>query len=145
MPKRILRQFRLDEISAVDKPAVEGALALIMKQRSDVRQTDAPADFDSAVSLIQKRDNCPRHLAMSKARGEYGRLYSAYQLEGERTFIAKQAEAEAAEKAARRRSPAIREFDDAVEEFAARRRISRHHAMRIVRESRPELFAAAYG
>ena len=34
-PKRVLKDIRIDEISAVDRPAQEGAVAVIMKRRTD--------------------------------------------------------------------------------------------------------------
>ena len=38
----------------------------------------AVADFDDIVSEIAKRDGCPRHVAMERARVRYPALFKAY-------------------------------------------------------------------
>ena len=106
--RRILEKIKIDEISAVDKPAMEDALVTIMKRaeptmnylndledavlvlrdRIDVLNktlADRPErarpsqDFDEVVAAIRKRDNCSGTAAMSEARKSHPALFAQYQ------------------------------------------------------------------
>jgi hypothetical protein len=144
--KRIMRTFKLNEISAVDNPAQVHARAVLLK-RADARQEHdmdltkiASFDsFDDAINAIAKRDGCARHEAMTKARTRHPALYEAYQREGDGR-VAKQADADRP----RPVSKAELAFQDRVDEIAMSRRLPRHAAMSAARQRYPDEFAAAY-
>lgn len=77
--RRILRRFRITEISAVDNPAQEGARAVIMK-RADA-PTGAPTgastevDVNRTVAEIRARDGVGHVEALRKACDERPELF----------------------------------------------------------------------
>ena len=67
--KRIMRSFRINEISAVDRPAQEGATALIMKRGGN--ETDAGADVRGPYAIMrQYEDGMDRLADLCKRDGE---------------------------------------------------------------------------
>jgi hypothetical protein len=73
--RRVMRAFKLGEISAVDNPAQQGAVATIMKRDEEPHHhtKEAPmpyqeTNFAELVREIQKRDGLTRTDAMHKAR-----------------------------------------------------------------------------
>ena len=94
--RRIMRQFRIDEISAVTDPAQEGATMAIMKGRetplplsgrspvgrvalkSDTPTPESPETFSDAVVAIRGRDRISTFEAMRKAAREHPGLVAKY-------------------------------------------------------------------
>lgn len=134
MPKRIMEDFRIDEISAVDRPAQKGARARIMKRQTE----DAKMEFQKRVDEIRKRDDCSQTEAMSKAREEFPDEYEAYQREG----AASGREAIAKMHRNPRASDPVREFRKIVAETAARDGISPARAMEKARTENPAAYEA---
>lgn len=78
--RRILHKLRIDEISGVDSPAVEGALVTLMKRADDDPEKEQPMmDFDAHVSEIAKREHCSTTQAMKLARKQHPEAFAAYQ------------------------------------------------------------------
>ena len=166
---KIMEEFSIREISAVDKPAQEHALATIMKrapQANEVSpaksidelkagvadlatrfdalleqkaQKEVVMNFNDAVTEIAKRDACPRHVAMSKARNEYPESFAKYQSEGlEKSRTATKAEDDDADI-----RKASRDFNDAVRMLMTSG-TSRTQAMQEARRRMPDEFRRAY-
>jgi hypothetical protein len=144
--RRILREFRIAEISAVDRPAQEGALMAIMKRADDEQEDDEMelrkiASFDSfeaAVAAIAKREGCQRHVAFSKAANAFPALLDAYRREGSERV------AKAADDLARRRAKpaAATHFDRIVDGIMDRDKVSRSAAMSKARQENPDAYRA---
>ena len=66
--KRIMRDFTITEISAVDKPAQEGARMTILK-RADPKWKEM-SDFEKRVAIIRKRDACTGTGNLDSAHGQ---------------------------------------------------------------------------
>ena len=99
MTRRILKEFRIGEISAATNPAQVGALAAIRKNadpkllfkagpplHDEIEEEIEPTEkdhetmsFDKAVATIRARDNCTNQEAMSKARLEHPEAFEAMQ------------------------------------------------------------------
>jgi len=62
MVKRIMRAFKISEVSAVDKPAQEGARMVIMKR-------DSAGDISSAVTELSSSNARFDKLLRTKAAG----------------------------------------------------------------------------
>jgi hypothetical protein len=67
--RRIMRAFKLEEISAVDRPAQEGARMTIMKSRED---DDVDAQDIFSRTLEARKYNSPDRAAMNAAYGGAG-------------------------------------------------------------------------
>jgi len=129
--RRILREFTITEISAVDRPAQQMARMVLMKRGED------ESSFQTRVSEVAKRHGCSRMAAMRKARVEYPDEFEEYQAEGavsSRLVVKREALPGAAK--------AKREFDRAVSELVSSAGISRTAAMSRVRRERPDLYEA---
>lgn len=148
--RRIMRTFKLQEISAVDNPAQVHAKMVLMKRADGEESTmqkitsgepQAFDTFDGAVAAIAKAEGVPHHEAMGKARQAYPELLADYQREGDERI------GKAAEAAPRASiiSKAELAFDEKVEALAKSRGIPHHAAMSSARQRYPEEFAAAYG
>ena len=126
--KRIMRNFKITEISSVDRPAMEPALATLMKRRDDKA---APASFEEAVAML-KADGLSTTRAMSRARDEHPALFAKYQAAG----------IDAVKKAAAppQTPDAVAAFNKAVAQVRREQRCSATEAMSIVRRDEPELF-----
>ncbi len=91
--RRVMREFRIDELSAVDKPAQAHARMTIMK-RADPEENDdmrferiidQPRAFDSfeeACEAIRKAEGCSGTEALRMARDAHPGLLAAYQKAG---------------------------------------------------------------
>jgi hypothetical protein len=66
-------KLRINEISAVDRPAQEGAVALLVIKRHD------DDSFMDIVAKIQKRDGCSKLAAMATARTEHADAFERLQ------------------------------------------------------------------
>lgn len=122
--KRIMEEFRLNEISAVDRPAQVHATAAIIKRRSDdemiqrVRGKSThermEEDFEEVAAEIRRTEKVPHHRAFSLARKRRPDLYAAYQEAGQRKVTkAHEAEASRFEK-----SDDVLAFEKLVAEYA---------------------------
>lgn len=148
--KRIMKDFAISEISAVDRPAQAGAVAVFMKRHEKESEMqlrkancDEPVSFptlEAAMDHLLKTHGMSRSSAMSTAAREHPDLLAKYQREGE-DQIAKAAEAPKPQLL----SKAMMEFEDRVEQIAKGRGLPRHQAMKKARERYPDEFAAAYG
>ena len=129
--RRILREFTITEVSAVDRPAQEVARMVLMKRRED------ETSFQRRVSEIAKRRGCSRLHAMRKARAQYPDEFAEYQAEGavsSRPVVKREASPGAGK--------AKRDFDRAVSELVSSAGISRTAAMSRIRRERPDLYEA---
>ncbi|WP_156953316.1 hypothetical protein [Afifella pfennigii] len=143
--RKIMRDFQIEEISAVDVPAQAHAKMVIMKRADDHEEPDmnltkiASFDtFDDAVAAIAKAESCPRHKAMSKAAARHPDLYDSFQREGEEQIAKRVDEA----RKAGAMPQAARNWDILVGAIADRDKCSRTEAMRRARREDPEAFAA---
>jgi hypothetical protein len=146
--RRIMREFTIKELSAVDQPAQGHARAVLMKR--DISQEEhrdmqfekitreEPIAFDSleaAMQHLKSVHGMSPLAAMSKAARDHPALVRRYNAEGER--IAKQLA---------RRVPTIPadvvRFDAAVDAIMARDGVDKLVAMGRARAEHPDLFAA---
>ena len=135
--RRILREFTIREISAVDRPAQEAAKMVLMKRREPDGADEDETPFQTRVSEIAKQDGCSRLEAMQMARVEYPEEFEVYQAEGAVSSRPVQ-KAESRPGAAK----AKRDFDGAVSELVSSAGISRTAAMSRIRRERPDLYEA---
>jgi hypothetical protein len=140
-----MQEFRIDEISAVDYPAQEPAIAAILKgvngyeELTPVSLTDdTPRAFDTfeeAVTYLKAHGGSGT-AAMSQARRQYPALLAKLQ-------APRVSKTDYATKVERRlRSDAKQKFDLLVGDITARRKVPRHVAMRIARQENPQAYAA---
>jgi hypothetical protein len=134
--RRVMRKFRIDEISAVTFPVQEHATADIIKSQEpqenddmDFRKIgdDRVASFDSleqAMAHLMDIHKCDKLTAMTQVGEQYPSLVEQYNNVGD--MVAK-AIAEA--NAPRRISKADADFEKCVTEIAARDRCSRLDAL----------------
>ena len=137
MRKRILKEFRLDEISVCDVPAQEGAVMVLMKRAKPQGSEMEEVMFEQRVTEITKREACSRVEARRKARVEHPEEFEDYQAEGAISPppVEKAATLPGAAKAKR-------EFDRAVSELVSSAGISRTAATRRIRRECPDLYEA---
>lgn len=144
MKHRKIKQLRIDELSAVDRPAAEPALAAIMKRNSAEENmtaiTKAQADFSAAVREVAKRDGCLAYAAMAKARQERPELFAAAYA-GRVIAVAPPGAIQAPVSSV---SKAASDFQSKVGEIAKRDGVAGHIAMQRARLEAPALFASAY-
>ena len=90
--RRIMRKLKITELSCVDRPAQAGAVATILKRddterpnyadiwcrEQDALEKAAEMEFEDTVIEIQKRDDCDRTTAMTRARLENPEAWAAY-------------------------------------------------------------------
>jgi len=129
--------LKIAELSAVDRPAQSGALALIMKRDDG---GTAMRSFNKRVDEVAARDGCLRSIAMSKARHEFPDEFEAMQKNYPPPASHRPApvpEAAAVEKAQR-------DFINAAREIAGRDRIPLYAAMGKARAEAAAEFAVAY-
>ncbi len=143
--RRIMREFLLKEISAVDRPAQQGALMAIMKRlepdreaaRMQMKKIDPMPrgydSFESAIAAIAAAEGVPLYRVMSKAAAAWPALMDRYQSEGtERVAKA----ADAVDKA-RAMPAAVRHFHGLVDAVQARDGCSRSTAIMRARQENP--------
>jgi hypothetical protein len=140
-----LKTLKITELSAVSKPAQQGAIATIMKcQKSEDEMTaitKAQTDFSSVARDIAKRDGIAPYVAMDRARQERPDLFAkAYPGPLMVSRVAPEP-SPAAVKIAK----ASGDFNAKVSEIAKRDGIAPYLAMDKARMEAPALFAAAYG
>ena len=143
--RRIMQEFSIDELSAVDKPAQAHARMTIMKradpeENDDMRfekiidQPSAFDSFDEAVEHLKTIHGCSGTEALRKAADAHPRLLEAYQKAGavsSRPDFTKAA-----------RPQAVQEWDIAVAGVMERDGVTRTAAMSRVRSERPHLYDA---
>ena len=142
--RRIMREFSIEELSAVDKPAQVHARMAIMKRDSSEDEKmdfqkiiDQPLAFDrfeDAVEHLKKVNRCSGTEAMRKAADAHPGLLETYQAAGavsSRPDFTKVA-----------RPQAVQEWDLAVAGVMERDGVSRTAAMSRVRSERPHLYDA---
>lgn len=147
--RRIMKDFRITELSAVDRPAQGHALAVLMKRADDEQEYgmqvqkvggDRVASFDSfeeAMQAIREREGCAQLRAMEEAASRHPDLLRKYNDEGER--IAKAAQDAAAPKPV---AMAVTDFNRRVDEVMARDKVNKLEAMeKAAREFPAELDA----
>lgn len=130
----ILGNFRIDELSAVDRPANALARVAILK-REDASADDGRGPFAAAVLAIQKRDGCDRTNALMRAAHEHPTELEAYR---------KAKPAEAAPAGEDERRTARMAFMAHARGIATRDRIPLADAMPKARREHPDAFSAAY-
>jgi hypothetical protein len=126
--RRILKQFTIDSISAVDRPCQEHAKAVIMKrddsEEHSMEKIESFESFEKAVVAVAAASSIPTHEAMRKCALAYPDLLQKYQTEG--TALAKAAGPRSVTKAEQ-------DFELAVEAIQKRDGIPRHEAMKRAR------------
>lgn len=70
MPRRIMREFRIEEISAVDSPAQKGARAAILKRDAGTRTTLVTKGDDAGKVLVEAEDGHQHILDVTRRVGE---------------------------------------------------------------------------
>ena len=143
--RRIMQEFSIDELSAVDKPAQEYARMTIMK-RADPEENDdmrfekiidRPRAFDSfedAVEHLKTIDGCSGTEALRKAADAHPKLLEAYQAAGAVSSRPN------FEKAARPLD--VQRFNLIVDGIAERDGVGRARAMQIAARTHPTEFQA---
>jgi predicted metal-binding protein len=154
--KRVLDEFEITEVSAVDKPAQEGARAEIMKRKENeiaegiafIKQ--AHAEFEKCATQIAKRDNCPPHIALMRARQEHPQAFQNYRKAGDLSLqlnSQQRSRRDLLDHSQRANQVSFQEGAEALVESQRRlgKRISRTQAMSSIRKRDPEAFRSAYG
>lgn len=149
--RRIMHDFKLTELSAVDRPAQEGARAVLMKRADDEQEQeqdmmsfqkiggDDVAAFDSfeaAVQHLKSVHGMTPLAAMEAAADRHPDLLKRYNQQG--TELAKAAAVSRIRTVPRE----VRRFDDLVEQVQARDRIPRLAALEQARREFPREFEA---
>lgn len=143
--RRIMRDFEITELSAVDHPAQGHARATILKRaagkdtRMDFNKHSTPRAFDSfdaAVAHIRQIEKCSGTEAMQRARLEHPALVEKHNAEAH--DIARKATGDIA--LAKSRPRAQEDFNLVVSGLVERLGISRSEAMRRARRENPDLF-----
>lgn len=144
--RRIMRVFKINELSAVDRPAQGHALAVLIK-RVDTREqqvshdADTPHPFNTledAVAYLQSVQGMTKLGALERAGEQHPDLVRKFNSDGEQ--IAKAAADEAAK--ARRKPKAAEDFEGIVSSIAKRDGLQRHRALEIARLEHPDQFEA---
>jgi hypothetical protein len=149
--KRIMREFTISEISAVDRPAQTHAVKTLMKradkQEHDDMQiqkidNDEVASFDTLDEAVRHLEKLhpSRSAAMSAAAERYPELVKRFNSEG--VEIAKAA---ADALAPRSITKAEQDFELAVDEIVKRDKCPRSDAMSKARTEHPDAFRAYQG
>lgn len=142
--KKVMTDFVIDEISSVNEPAQEHAMATLMKSAGvSQKQENGDMEFTEIVERIRLQKNCSGREAMSFARQAHSHAFAKYQADGTTNHQA--ALDEIAKSAPRKMNKAQLAFHDVVEKMRRDRGFSRVLAMQKARVANPELFSAAYG
>lgn len=148
--RRIMREFMIQELSAVDSPAQQHAVSVLLKrddrQEQDEMQVqkiqrDEPrsfSTFEDACTYLRTVQGMSPLAAMEAAADAHPSLIAKYNAEGE--SIAKAADAEAAAK--RRKPRAVEDFELIVAGIAERDGVPKHVALERAREENPGKFKA---
>jgi hypothetical protein len=137
-PHKVVSWLEIDELSACGSPAVEGAKAVILKSADATdRVAKARADFAGVVHAIAKRDGCPQHMAMAKARQEHPSAFEAA-YSGDQGGVLGDQQLGAADTVSKARSDLMGIAWD----IAKTEGVPRHVAMQRARLKRPDLFEA---
>ncbi|MFD0987816.1 hypothetical protein [Methyloligella solikamskensis] len=144
--KRIMREFTIDELSAVDRPAQQHATMAIMKRdegdepaapiadgKDDVAHFDS---FEQAVEQLAAILSGGRTEAMKKVARERPDLLQKYNQDGRDAFQKAQAEASRPAEV----SKAKEDFDLLVDGIMDERKVSRTQAMTIARAKHPAAY-----
>jgi len=148
--KRVLTEFEITEVSAVDKPAQEGAKAEIEIAEGIEFIKNAHAEFSKVATNIAKRDGCLPHVALSKARRENPQAFENYRKAGDLCMKLNREERsrrQLAEDGRRSRGASFQDNAEALVDAARQRgkRMNLTQAMSSIRKRDPEAFSAAYG
>lgn len=143
--RRIMRQFTINELSAVDVPAQEGARRTLMK-RYDYEEKDEMDDmekisrFDTleeAVDAIQLAQKLARHEAMSEAARRYPKLLNKHNSVDATVVKDRNLGVPTHERKLG--------FEDGVRKIMTRDNVTHTKAMSAARVEYPLEFAAAFG
>ncbi len=148
--RRIMREFTIKELSAVDRPAQGHALMTMMKREdekdNDIRVENIARDeprvfhtFEQAVAHLREFRECSGTEALRAAREQYPRLLAKYNAEGA-DAVAEASARKVALNTAKLSSQAKQEWDLLVEGIMARRGVKRTVAMQIARRENPGKF-----
>nr|WP_281720497.1 hypothetical protein [Nitrosomonas nitrosa] len=165
--RRIMRSFRLEEISCVDRPAQEGARALLIKREESASQQENESDLAKAIrswlSGYEKRsgvrDNNRQEkevimapasfeAAVQKLRdGGMSATAAMQKVRADHPALYQRFQNEGAEAVAKANTPkgppaAVLKFRERCEAIQKDRRCSPNEALRRAREAYPEEFAA---
>lgn len=142
--KNIMRAFRINEISAVDRPSMEHARMNIMKRAAPEQEYDEmqkiierPRSFatlSDAMKAIQEDQKCSQHEAMSAAAREHPALLEKYNREGDEKI------AKAADLTIMRKPPAVQQFEDLIRSIKQRDGCDSLTALRRAQAADPALF-----
>ena len=144
--KRIMREFEIGEISAVDRPSQGHARMTIMKHESKEKSMQkitrdellAFPTFEAAVAQLRKIHKLTGTQAMSRAARDHPALLKRYNEEA----IERHESALAAVEKAGAKPRAVTDFEMIVDSMVQRDGVSRFVAMQRARRENPDLFAA---
>lgn len=151
--RRIMRDFVIRELGAVDRPAQAPAVAVLMKRADDPRKEqddmqkqmtyarDIPTSFatlDDAINFLMAQQGYTRLNAMTQAANQNPDLVAKYQREGEQ--VAKAAADEVAK--VRAAPPAVAAFEKRVGEVMGRDKVGRLSALEKAQAEFPDEFEA---
>ena len=146
--RRVLREFSIDELSMVDRPAQGHARMTLMKaatkeqdmnqQKTTDDEPQAFANFEDAVAHLGKLHGFKGTEAMSMAAQRFPDLLKQYNEEGRQQL--EKAAQDAAK--ARAKSKEVTDFEMIVDAVAERDGVSRTVAMERARKEKPERFRA---
>src|SRR5690606_11718933 len=131
----IMREFTIDELSGVDRPAQEGARVCFFKR--DDSEQEEPASFESFEAAVEhlRKIHGSGTAAMSAARAQFPDLLRKYRQAGD------EAAAKAAGAAAPREvAKAVSDWYALVDKIAERDGVSRTVAMSRARKEFPHAF-----
>lgn len=137
MRRRILKDFRLDEISVVDRPAQVGARVTLMKSDSQATEAFTKQDVDSLAKTFTARGVSER-LANNMAVARLMRKAGIY----EAGFLAPSSQRELWARDYSVVNKAVGDFRKRVQEIASRDGCSKAKAMQRARIEHPDEFAA---
>ena len=143
--RRVMRSFRISELSAVDSPAQKGATAVLMKrneQEHDMQKVvrDEPLAFDTleaAMAHLAEAHGMDPCTAMERAGQMHPGLVKSYNAEGEEV-----AKALAEANAPRPISKAVADFEKCVRTIMTRDKTTRLGALVKARTEFPDEFNA---
>lgn len=137
--RRIMREFRIDELSAVDRPAQEHAKMAILKSadsEQEYTEMNTAVSFKSFAEAVQYLNDLggSRTDALRKAARRFPQLRK--QMNDDAVSAAGELHKQAAP------SPAVTRFTDLVAKIATDRHVSRSAAMALAKREYPQEFAA---
>ena len=133
--RRVLREFRIDEISAVDRPAQQHAKMSIIKRDDNIdayRSHQSPVKFNEMIDAIAKSDKSRSRLEVMR---DLARRYPALR-DADRLVPSHRPSYEKIEKRS------VTDFRALVDQIAKRDGIEKSAAMSKARREHPAEFAA---